>query len=91
MAKMTKARMAMIRDLSNHYRNKIDKISEDIQDTADRMEIEETETYALIVRNLIGYSAYICIITEGDKESFLRICSDIFDEMKNGKVRARMQ
>jgi hypothetical protein len=76
----------LIQDLSKFYRDRLQRITDDITDTALRSRMPTDEIAALIVRNLIGVCAVVVIETGGSKEDFLDVCGGIYNEMK-GRLR----
>jgi hypothetical protein len=84
------AKVRIIKDLNNHYRNKMVSHAEDFAEIA-LHEIDIDDVTAIIVRNLIGYAAFVSIKYGCSKEEFLETCSLVFSEMMKGKERAAMQ
>jgi hypothetical protein len=75
----------LITDLSKHYRRKLERLTDDITDTATRGDVSAEETAALIIRNLLCISAVIVIQTGGGKADFLKACDTMFDVMMKVK------
>ena len=86
---MTK--MTLIRDLNNFYRQMLLKKTDDFVDTAQRAELEPDEITALVVRNLLGYAAFISIKYGADEDQFVETCKIVYDEMCKGRMRAEME
>jgi hypothetical protein len=80
---MTRKDNLLIQDLSKFYRDRLQRITDDVTDTAIRIRMPADEIAALIVRNLTGVCAVVVIETGGTKEDFLDVCGGIYDVMKD--------
>ena len=79
----------LVRDLSKFYRDRLQRITDDVADNAVRSHVPNDEIAALIIRNLAGICAVIVIETGGTKEDFINACEGIYDVMKNQLQRGK--
>jgi hypothetical protein len=66
------------RDLSKHFRAKIDRIASDTLSTSDVV-LDHKISVAIVIRNLISLAAFYAIAAQIDNDRFLGICDEIYE------------
>jgi hypothetical protein len=69
------------RDLSKHFRARINLIANDTMRTSDVV-LDHKISVAIVIRNLISLAAYYSIAAEIDNDKFLAICDQIYEGLE---------